>query len=129
MKAQSQLGGSFNMTYFSEAVLRDRDVTLRLSVHGGASWSAAARRGEINGLSMSLDPGVSLRPLRVASVAPTDLLLYIERHRTFDISSDTPLMLRVTHMCSGSALTGVRLPPCAETAEGVLCGLAQRCPS
>ena len=45
-------------------------------------------------------------------------LLYIERHRTFDIDADTPLTLRIVHTCDGSALGGMRLPPCAPSAGG-----------
>ena len=68
-------------------------MTLRLSLHGGATWSADARRGQLAGLRMSLDGnGVSLMVKRATSIDPTELMLYLERHRTLDVARDTVLL-------------------------------------
>ena len=96
----------------SEDELHSREVALRLTLRGGPRWSGEVARGQLGGLRMSLDAGVSLRLLRVALASPTSLLLYIERHPTLDVDVDMPLTLRVVHTCEGSALSGDALPPC-----------------
>ena len=104
--------GLFTAHSISEEDLRLHDAPLRLSLHGGARWSEAVVRGQLNGLRMSLDAGVSLRLKRIALLGPTELLLYLERHATLDVSADTPLTLSVVHACQGSALEGAALPAC-----------------
>lgn len=73
---QVQTGGGaiFNSSSLDEQALRDHEVSLRLELHGGALWSAEARRGELGGLRMTLNPGVSLRLLRAAVVDRTTMV-------------------------------------------------------
>ena len=47
-----------------------------------------------------------------AQVAPTEMLLSLERHATFDAAQDSTLELRLVHTCTVGALTGTSLPPC-----------------
>ena len=61
--------GDGTSTSLTEAELRTTEVGVRLKLDGGPRWSTAATRGQLPGLRMSLDPGISLRLLRVASVS------------------------------------------------------------
>ena len=65
---------------------------------------------------MALDPGVSLRLLRVTNLAPSELLLYLQRHPTLDVPTDSLLTLRIVHTCTNSPLSGNNLPPCTAAA-------------
>ena len=51
---------------------------LTSSLQTQSAWTAEERRGQLDGLRMSLSPGVSLRLLRTALVSPTELLLHLE---------------------------------------------------
>ena len=112
---QAYAGGAFNATSIPEGTLRQQDVTLRLTLHDGARWSAAARGGALTGLRMSLSgAGVNLRLVRVAANGPTELMLYLEREKTLDVIRDTPLTLSIVHYCTSSVFIGTKLPACVD---------------
>ena len=64
-----------------EHALRTEEVTLRLALAGGAVVGPA-RRGELGGLRLSIEPVVSLRVLRVTSASDNDIVLKLAAHPT-----------------------------------------------
>ena len=99
-----------------EHALRTEEVSLRLALAGGARWSASARRGELGGLRLSIEPAVSLRVLRVTSASDNDLVLTMAAHPTYDTPADTELTLSAAHLCGGAGAIAAAPVPCHDGA-------------